>query len=129
MKIKKSIYLFCGLIIYVISFCLPVYSGPLKNDPKIPKYASDRILVSFNPGTPGATKRDLHSQAGGNVSKSMNAINLEVVAVPDGSVLDKIKLYQKNPNVKYAQPDYYRTLVLPGPGTEGVEPNPALGDY
>ncbi len=110
-------------------FSVPAYSSPPSSPPDIPRFAPDKVLVSFEPGTSGAEKRAIHSQAGGKVLKTLGAINLDVVSVPAGKVFKNITVYEKNPNVKYAQPDYYRALILPGPGTEGTDPIPGIGDY
>jgi subtilisin family serine protease len=36
-----------------------------------------------------------------------------VIEVPAGTVQNKVARYRANPNVAYAEPDYYRVLVLP----------------
>jgi thermitase len=63
-----------------------------------------------------------HGQAGGNVLKTIASIGVQVVAVPNGTVLAAVQRYQRNPNVTFAEPNYQRPLFLPVT-TEGNEPN------
>lgn len=81
--------------------------------PQLPLFSPDQVLVAFSPGTPSADIRELHQRVGGKVIKTITAIGLDVVKVPAGTVLDKIKLYQRNPNVSYAEPNYLRPLIMP----------------
>jgi subtilisin family serine protease len=90
----------------------------------IPKYAPDRVLVKFRPGTAASEKGRIHRQAGGKKLRVIPGIGVHVVEVPAGSVPDKVSRYRKNPNVEYAEPDFYRVLVLPD---EGNDPGPSAG--
>jgi thermitase len=56
--------------------------------------------------------------------REIPSIGVQVVNVPAGSVMAKVTAYQANPNVLYAEPDYYRLLVVP---TEEPGPTPAGG--
>jgi thermitase len=89
-----------------------------------PRFAPDRVLVAFRPGTPGAEIAQAHAAAGAELVKRFDAIGVQVLAVPAGTVEDAIALYQRNPNVRYAEPNHYRLLVLP---TEGKDPVPPAG--
>ncbi|MDH5552722.1 MAG: S8 family serine peptidase [Nitrosomonas sp.] len=82
-------------------------------------YAPDRVLIAFEQGTLGAEKKALHAKLGASVLHTIHALGVDVVQVPAGTVLEKIKLYDKNPNVRYAEPDHYRLTGFPA---EGVEP-------
>ena len=53
--------------------------------------------------------------------KTIAAIGVQVVAVPNGTVLAALRRYQRNPNVTFAEPNYQRPLFLPVT-TEGNEP-------
>lgn len=89
-----------------------------------PRFAPDRVLVAFKPGTPAAAIAEAHAAAGSQVVKTFDAIGVQLLAVPAGSVTAKLALYQRNPNVRYAEPNLYRVLVLPA---EGKDPPPPLG--
>jgi thermitase len=90
----------------------PQYENP-------PVFVPDQVVVGFKPGTPGEAKRASHFQAGGRVINTHAAIHVDLVGIPSGTVLDKIAVYKHNPNVRYAEPNYYRTLSLPP--TEGYD--------
>lgn len=102
----------------------PLYSGPVHNEPP-PPYASDRVLVNFSPGTAASEIAAAHRMAGGRALKTIPAIGLHVVEVPNDTMLEKIALYQANPNVNYAEPDYNRILRLPNETSN----NPVSNDY
>jgi len=88
------------------------------------RYAPDRVLVKFKPGTAAAQIAEAHRHAAAVAISSIAAIDVQVVGVPAGSVLAKVAAYQANPNVLYAEPDYYRLLVVP---SEEPGPTPAGG--
>ena len=84
----------------------PQYENP-------PTFVPDQVVVGFKPGTPGEAKRAAHAQAGGRVINTHAAIHADLVGVPSGTVLEKIAVYIHNPNVRYAEPNYYRTFSTP----------------
>jgi thermitase len=89
---------------------------------KAPPFAPDRVLVKFKPGTAASAVGEAHRQAGGHELKTIQAIGVQVVSVPAGTVLAKVAAYKANPNVLYAEPDQYRVLVVPN---EELGPTPA----
>lgn len=90
----------------------------------LPAYAADRVLVKFRPGTDPVVKAMLRQQTHGQVMKRVPAIGLTVIQVPSGAVAASVERYRANPNVVYAEPDYYRVLVVPN---EEPGPTPAGG--
>ncbi len=86
---------------------------------KIPEFAPDRLLVKFKPGTAASAIGKAHRQAQGQTIRTIPGIGVHVVRVPAGTVPAKVAMYKANPNVQYAEPDYYRVLVVPheDPGT------------
>ena len=86
---------------------------------KIPKFAPDRVLVKFKPGSAASAIGEAHRLARGHTIRTIPGIGVQVVRVPAGTVPGKVALYKANPNVQYAEPDYYRLLVVPNedPGT------------
>jgi len=85
------------------------------------QFASDRVLVACHPGTAASEIGAAHNQAGGRVVKTMAALGVQVVAVPTGQALSAVRQYQRNPNVRYAEPYYRRPLFRPVTN-EGSEP-------
>ncbi|MEN8204564.1 MAG: S8 family serine peptidase [Pseudomonadota bacterium] len=82
------------------------------------------MLVKFHPGTAASEIGKAHRQSGGKQLKVIPGIGVHVMQVPKGSVEKKIAIYQANPNVDYAEPDFYRVLIIPD---EGNDPGPSAG--
>ena len=80
---------------------------------KLPAFVPDQVVVSFRPGTAGEAKRAAHSQAEARVIHTLAALNADLVSIPKGKVLEKIAAYRRNPNVRYAEPNYYYVLDVP----------------
>ena len=91
-----------------------------------PAFAPDQVIVAFKPGTPAEAKRAAHAQAGGRVIRALKGIGADLVGIPSNKVMDKIAVYKRNPNVRYAEPNYYRTLTVP---SEGLDPYVCNGNY
>ncbi|MBV0932732.1 S8 family serine peptidase [Marinobacterium weihaiense] len=90
-------------------------------------YVPDRVLVKFRPGTAAVEREQAHARAGGRVIERFESIDVRLVQVPSGQVPAVVNLYARNPNVLYAEPDYYRLLRIP---SEEPGPTPAGGgDY
>ena len=72
------------------------------------KYASDRILVKFRPGTEAGVRAAAHASLGANTFKQFAAVrDLEAVALPAGlDVGAALRSYRSRPEVLYAEPDY-----------------------
>ena len=92
-----------------------------------PAFVPDQVVVAFKPGTPAEAKRAAHAQAGGRVINTHAAIHADLVSIPSGTVANKIAVYKHNPNVRYAEPNYYYTLHQPP--SEGVDPGVCNGLY
>ena len=84
-----------------------------------PRFAPDQLLVAFRPGTPGADIAQAHAAAGAQVIKRFDAIGVHFLRIPSGAVEATAALYERNPNVRYAEPNFHRPLILP---TEGRDP-------
>ncbi len=65
-----------------------------------------QLLVQFKPGTPAWDRAGAHASLGAKAKGRIPQINIDIVSTPGGrSVNDLVKLYQKNPNVVFAEPD------------------------
>ena len=84
-------------------------------------FVPDRVLVSFQPGTSATEIAAAHALAGGALAKTISGTGIHIVAVPAGTVPNAIRLYQQNPNVRFAEPNYRRSLFRPVT-IEGSEP-------
>ncbi|MBY4676953.1 S8 family peptidase [Marinobacterium arenosum] len=112
-----------GLLSLLLS--APAFAGPPVMPPP---FAPDQVVVVFQPGTAAADKRAAHSQAGSRVIRTIPTLNAALVSVPANSVQATIDRYGKNPNVRYAEPNFYRTFVIPDEGQEPPPPD-GVGDY
>jgi thermitase len=76
-------------------------------------FASDRIVVGFKPGAKAWDVAGAHAAAGTKAKGRIPQINVEIVEVPKGrTVPGLIKMYEKNPNVVFAEPDYVVTAQM-----------------
>jgi len=66
-------------------------------------YVDDEILVKFNPGTPARAVLEAHRQAGGRVIGEIAALDVQIVKVGPGQAAQRLPVYQRNPNVEYAE--------------------------
>ncbi len=114
----------CPLVLMVAS---PVLIAQSQGNPP-QGFSPDTVLVAFNPGTAASEMSAAHSRAGGNVLKTIAAIGVQVIAVPNGTVLAAVQRYQRNPNVTFAEPNYQRPLFLPVT-TEGSEPSVGIQNF
>ena len=96
---------------------------------QVPAYAPDRVLVKFRPGTAASEIGKAHRQSGGKKINVIPGIGVHVMQVPKGSVEKKIAIYQANPNVEYAEPDFYRVLIIPNEGNDPPPPDGSGRDY
>ncbi|MEX6502708.1 S8 family peptidase [Pseudomonas zhanjiangensis] len=117
---------FCALLLPTLLNAQPALTGQLAHAQARPleRYAPDRVLVKFKPGTAAALVTQAHRSASAMPAKEIPGIGVQVVTVPAGSVMAQVAAYRANPNVLYAEPDYYRLLVVP---SEEPGPTPAGG--
>jgi thermitase len=114
----RSLKLFVRGVIALTALMLasaPVWSAT----PAPPSFVAGQLLVAFEPGTPGSEIAAAHRRAGGRVQRTIAAIGVQVIAVPAGSVPGLLQVYRANPNVKYAELNYLRPLILPSEGSFG----------
>ena len=136
MRAKNRIYLWLCCSSLLTALTVIVHAEPV-NPPSpidtlaaikqaVPAYAPDRLLVRFKAGTAAASQAALHRQAGGQRHTTIPRIEVQVIKVLSGSVLQKLKVYRANPNVEFAEPDYHRILVMPGEGSDAFIPSANL---
>jgi len=118
MRIKNITVTLLAFTLFALSPMSAAQSSHPKPQ-KIPQFAPDRVLVKFKPGVAASAIGEAHRQARGHTLHTIPGIGVQVVRVPAGTVPGKVTAYKANPNVQYAEPDYYRLLVVPNedPGT------------
>jgi len=75
-----------------------------------PPRRAGEILVTFAPGAAASTKADAHRQAGGRVMAEIARTGVQRVAVATGDEAGAIARYARNPNVRFAEPNYIRRI-------------------
>jgi thermitase len=89
-----------------------------------PQFVDGQVLVGFQPGASASAKADAHRQAGGQVLRSLDPIDVHVVNVGAGGVARSVAAYRGNPHVRFAEPNHVRVMILPN---EGEDPPPPFG--
>jgi thermitase len=97
--------------------------------PNVPKYVGHQVIVAFQPGTAASTIAEAHRQAGATPMRSLGAIGAVVVNTGNRSVPAALAAYQANPNVRYAEPNYVRLMIIPDEGADPSPPNGLGIDY
>jgi subtilisin family serine protease len=83
------------------------FSNISSHKEKKAKYEPDKILVKYKPGVPEAAKEKQHKKHGSTRIKALKPLNVHHLQLKKGlGVLEAVKLYQADPNVAYAEPDY-----------------------
>lgn len=91
-----------ALTIIVVVLFATVASAAVQPEPT----GTERVLVSFQPGTPANAKAAAHASLGAKAVGRLGAIGVEVVEIPAGSDVNKaLKSYLRNPNVAFAEHD------------------------
>lgn len=111
------------VVLLVLPFCSSLALGQTAR-PSLPDRVADQVIVGFQPGTPANAIADAHRQANGLSIRRLAAIGAEVAQIRAGSVSAAIAAYTRNPNVRYAEPNYLRVMILPD---EGQDPDPPAG--
>ncbi len=96
---------FVILIVLALAFMLSgagINSASAQASPE-EDFLSGEILVKFEPGTRGQTISDVHRRNGGEVEEVIRGINVQVIRVPTGQEQRLVNLYERNPNVRYAE--------------------------
>lgn len=97
------IALILGLILSLLALSLPALAvdhGDARD------FAADRVLVKFKAGTDDAAKRQIHSRHGGSVIGEISQLDIQVVRVPPGKALTKVKDYKGEAAIEFCEPDF-----------------------
>jgi len=116
------------LLLCLLNASLWVAGAGAQQPASLPTVIDDQLIVGFVPGTPGLAMADAHRQAGATAMQTpaaqmLAAINATVVQVAPGNVSAAISAYERNPNVRYAEPNYLRAVIP----NEGQDPPWPMG--
>jgi thermitase len=122
---KRNSFLKIALIVSVlvslafIGLAWP-QNEPIQDHSRQLPYAPDRILVKFKPVTHESMKALLHQWHGGRVIDVIPELDVHVVQIPENKIRQKLRAYQREPWVEYAEPDYIAHAFLE-PNDPGFE--------
>ncbi|KEK23456.1 S8 family peptidase [Bacillus gaemokensis] len=71
------------------------------------EYVPNQLIVKFKNNASIGDVQEFHKSVGARVLSKDDTLGFEVVQFVKGSVKDKIKSYKNNPDVEYAEPNYY----------------------
>jgi thermitase len=108
---KKTIVALAVAILLISSLPTIVFAAPPDNPASVSDFSSQQILVKFKPGTSLPEVAEIHRQLGGQVKETIPGIGVQVVTVPKGQVMAKVKAYSSNAKVAYAEPDFVAQTV------------------
>ncbi len=112
MKLKKrvsSLFLFGGFLFFTLIFsAFFINNAGAATPPQFdPASASpDEIIVKYKNATPENEKENLRKKHKTLLKQKIEKLRVEVVTIQDGTITDKIKQYESNPFVEYAEPNY-----------------------
>lgn len=69
-------------------------------------FAADRVVVKFKAGTDDVAKQQIHSRHGGSVIGEISHLDIQVVRVPPGKALTKVKDYKSEAAIEFCEPDF-----------------------
>jgi thermitase len=98
--------------------------------PTDPGYIPDHLIVQFAPGTSAAVKQAVHERFGAQVIREIPALGVQVLRLSEDAIA-MVSVYQSQPEVSYAEPDYLATIYGAPDGVQPVlatDPLPADGD-
>jgi thermitase len=104
MSLSRRTGLLAGLLSLGLAVSPALAAGPSGADPERPSgsYDESRLLVAFEPGTPGQARRSAHAAEGARVENTLERLNLDVVKLRDGAdAVATAARYQRNANVAY----------------------------
>jgi len=79
--------------------------------PQKQSYVPGQILVKFREGVSHEETLALHSRLGSTILKHFQKLNIDLIKIRSGlTVEEAIRLYQEDPPVAYAEPNYIRRI-------------------
>ena len=76
-------------------------------------YVPGEVLVKFNPLMSPFAMENAATQIGANEIRTFANIGVHQMTIPDGMTVEQaVRYYQNNPDVEFAEPNYYRHKVV-----------------
>lgn len=103
----KRFFHLLSIVMLLVLLAVPsaIFAKPSVEDSNS-LYVSDQIIVKFKEGTSAKNIASIHAKENGQVI-SKNKTGFEVIQFKNKSVDQMLQAYKNNPNVEYAEPNYY----------------------
>jgi subtilisin family serine protease len=115
---KKYIYILL-LFSLIVFFPVPGKTNSPALYPQAagnPAYIRHELLVKYKPGTHRKTASALKDNLGASTIRRFRSIDSEHISLPEGmSVQDALEIFQNDPNVEWAKPNYIRRAMAISP--------------
>jgi thermitase len=108
---RKTILASVIAIVLMSSLSTIAFAAPPDTAGPAPDFPSQQILVKFKPDVTLPEAAQIHRQLGGQVQGTIPGIGVQVVTVPKGQEMAKIKAYSSHARVAYAEPDFVAEAV------------------
>jgi len=96
-----------SLLLSLAGFGSPVFA----DDGQGGSFASDRLIVQFEPGTSESDMAQVHQQVGGKVEVTIPELGVQVVTVAQHLGFLKSQAYRSDSKVRCVEPDYVAEVV------------------
>ena len=74
-------------------------------------YIPGQVLIKFNEGVSQEEAQAIHDRMGSTILKRFQKLHIDLVKIKIGlTVEEAIRLYQEDPHVAYAEPNYTRRM-------------------
>jgi thermitase len=103
---KKPIVALAIAILLISLFPTIIFAAPPDNTAPASDFSSQQILVKFKRDVTLSETAEIHRQLGGRVKETIPGIDVQVVTVPKGQAMAKVRAYSANAKVAYAEPDF-----------------------
>ena len=119
-KLEKKAYLAVWGLVCILTMSVLIlvsttsaFTGKTRsNDPKEKKdYEGGSLIVKFKPSATGEIKDSIHRRHGSEKVKEFPSLNIHHIKLKKGmNIEEAIALYQAEPDVEYAEPNYLLTI-------------------
>lgn len=105
---KKTLTKTFLLVVLLSLYLTRITNHPSAQSPQ-KEFVQDEVLVKFAPSTSKDERRAVHDSHHAKIKQHVDALDVDVVTVDAGSVLEKTVEYKKDKSVEYAEPNYIAT--------------------
>lgn len=99
------------LLVVLLSLYFARLNGHPRAQSPTKEFVPDEVLVKFTPSTSKDARRAVHESHNAKLKQHVDALDVDVVTVDAGSVLEKTVDYKKDKSVEYAEPNFIATAL------------------